>query len=161
MTGRRTKLAVAVASGVMAYVYLVDEDLKDWGSWRSQTADHGKARSLIRDLIARYEPETVVTEDPDRDCAKAGDALKLLQVIAQDARDQAGHHVRIVRNQSDQTKHDEAKSLAARFPAFAPMLPEEPKLFVREERRMILFEALSLAVAADGPPTAAPPDEAA
>ncbi len=145
---RRSVLAVAVASGAASWVYLVDGDLKDWEMWREQTANHAKARSLLRNLMARYEPDTVVTEDPDRNCAKSGNALKLLQVLAQDARDQAPHHVRVVRGRNSQTKYDEAKDLSRRFPALAAYLPDEPKLSKREERRLIIFEALSLALAA-------------
>ena len=149
MRGRSSTLAVAVAAGVLSWVYLVDGELKDWETWRARVADHGKARSKLRELIAAYEPDTVVTEDPDRSCAKAGQSLKLLRVVAQDARDQAAHHVRVVRSASDATKLEKAQNLARRFPPVAPLLPAERKLSRREERRMIVFDALALAVASE------------
>lgn len=145
MKRKQSVLAIAVATDVLAWVYLVDSELKDWCCLRKCVADPPQARNLMRTVIAEYEPDTIVTENPDRCCGKSGRALKLLRVLAQDAADQPGHHVRVVRCQSSATKYEEAKALAEQFPEFAPLLPEKPKLFVRERRRMIVFEALSLA----------------
>ena len=105
MKRKQSVLAIAVATDVLAWVYLVDGELKDRRCWRKCVTDPPQARNLMRIVIANYEPDTIVTENPDRCCSKSGRALKLLRVLAQDAADQPGHHVRVVRCQSSATNH--------------------------------------------------------
>ena len=54
--------------------------------------------------------------------------------------------VSLTREQNQPNKFAEAAALAERFPDLAAWLPRRPKLWEREPRNLVYFEALALAV---------------
>lgn len=143
---RKRVLAVAVASGKMAYVFLIDGKLKDWHHSRAASLSPPKGRSLLRKTAARLEPDLVVSEDPFKPTRKYGGSKEILQALAQELMDGATPHHLVQRDQQFANKYDEAQALAKRFPAIAPWLPETPKIWEAEPVSAIYFEALSMAV---------------
>ena len=146
-TDRKRLLAVAVASGKMAYVFLIDGKLKDWHCSRSASLSPPNGRSLLRNAVARLEPDLVVTEDPFKPTRKYGGSKEILQALAQELIDSATPHHLVQRDQQFANKYEEAQVLAKRFPGIAPWLPGTPKIWEAEPASAIYFEALSMAVA--------------
>jgi hypothetical protein len=144
-TERKRVLAIAVASGKVAYVFLIDGKLKDWHCSRAASLSAPKGRSLFRRAVARFEPSLVVTEDPFKPTRKSGSALQVLNALVQDLTDSATPHRLVQRDQQFANKYDEAQALADRFPAIAPWLPKTPKIWEAEPVSAIYFEALSMA----------------
>jgi hypothetical protein len=147
MTAERKRiLTVAVASGKVAYVFLIDGKLKDWHCSRAASLSAPKGRSLLRRAVARFEPDLVVTEDPFKPTRKFGSSKDVLFALVQELTDSATPHHLVQRDQQFANKYDEARALAKRFPAIAPWLPKTPKIWEAEPVSAIHFEALSMAV---------------
>ena len=144
-TERKRVLAIAAASGKVAYVFLIDGKLKDWHCSRAASLSTPKGRSLLRRAVARFEPSLVVTEDPFKPTRKSGSALQVLNALVQDLTDSATPHHLVRRDQQFANKYDEAQALADRFPAIAPWLPKTPQIWEAEPVSAIYFEALSMA----------------
>ena len=144
-TNRRRLLAVAVASGKMAYVFLIDGKLKDWHCSRAASLSPPKGRSLLRGAVARLEPDLVITEDPFKPTRKYGSSKKNLHALAQELMDSATPHRLVQRDQQFANKYEEAQALAKQFPGIAPWLPKTPKIWEAEPVSAIYFEALSMA----------------
>ncbi|AGI68690.1 hypothetical protein OAN307_c31560 [Octadecabacter antarcticus 307] len=144
-TERKRVLAIAVASGKVAYVFLIDGKLKDWHCSRAASLSAPKGRSLFRRAVARFEPSLVVTEDPFKPTRKSGISLEVLNALVQELTDSATPHHLVQRDQQFANKYHEAQSLAKRFPAIAPWLPKTPKIWEAEPVSAIYFEALSMA----------------
>ena len=145
-TERKRVLAVAVASGKVAYVFLIDGRLKDWHCSRTASLSGPKGRSLLRRSVARFEPDLVVTEDPFKPTRKSGSSKDVLFALVQELTDSATPHHLVQRDQQFANKYDEAQALAKRFPAIAPWLPKTPRIWEAEPVSAIYFEALSMAV---------------
>ena len=145
-TERKRVLAIAVASGKVAYVFLIDGMLKDWHCSRAASLSAPKGRSLLRRAVARFEPSLVVTEDPFKPTRKSGSSLEVLNALVQDLTDSATPHRLVQRDQQFANKYDEAQALTNRFPGIAPWLPKTPKIWEAEPVSAIYFEALSMAV---------------
>jgi hypothetical protein len=143
---RKRVLAVAVASGKMAYVFLIDGKLKDWHCSRAASLSPPKGRSLLRRAVARLEPDLVVSEDPFKPTRKSGSSKDSLYALVQELTDSATPHRLVQRGQQFANKYEEAHVLAKRFPALAPWLPKTPKIWEAEPVSAIYFEALSMAV---------------
>ena len=147
MTAERQRLlSVAVAYGKIAYVFLIDGELKDWQSSKEASLEPARGRSFLRRAVMRLEPDFVVTEDPFGPTRKRGKSRSVLYALTQELTDSAMVHRLIRRDQSFANKYAEARALAERFPAIAPWLPKTPKLWMSEPRNTIYFEALSMAV---------------
>jgi hypothetical protein len=144
-TERKRVLAIAVASGKVAYAFLIDGKLKDWHCSRAASLSAPKGRSLLRRAVARFEPSLVVTEDPFKPTRKSGSSLQVLNALVQDLTDSAIPHRLVQRDQQFANKYDEAQALADRFPAIAPWLPKTPQIWEAEPVSAIYFEALSMA----------------
>ena len=145
-TERKRVLAVAVASGKVAYVFLIDGRLKDWHCSRTASLSGPKGRSLLRRSVARFEPDLVVTEDPFKPTRKSGSSKDVLFALVQELTDSATPHHLVQRDQQFANKYDEARALTKRFPAITPWLPKTPKIWEAEPISAIYFEALSMAV---------------
>ena len=132
-TDRKRLLAVAVASGKMAYVFLIDGQLKDWHCSRAASLSPPKGRSLLRGAVARLEPDFVVTEDPFKPTRKYGSSKETLHALTQELIDSATPHQLVQRDQQFANKYEEAQALAKRFPGIEPWLPKTPKIGTRSK----------------------------
>ena len=143
-TERRRVLSVAVASGKIAYVLLIDGQLKDWRCSRDASLSPPKGRSLLRTAVARFDPDLVITEDPYGPTRKYGKSIEVLNALTQELTDSALPHRLVQRNQDFADKYLEAQALVKRFPPIAPWLPKSPKLWEAEPVNTIYFEALAM-----------------
>jgi hypothetical protein len=146
MTTDRTRvLAVAVASRKIAFVLLINGQLKDWQQSRAAGMSAPKGRSFLRMAVARLKPDLVVIENPYGQTRKYGVSSEILMAMAQDLVDGAVPHRLVRRTQAYANKYAEAAALAERYPEIAPWLPTSPKLWQTEPIETIYFEALALA----------------
>ena len=139
-------LALSVASGFMVAIIMAKGRLMHFQRWQDKAAYPTQARSAFRIVVATYEPDIIVCEDPDRGCRKSGASLKLLRTLAQAADDEASRSVRLPRVFAYRNRYEEAIALCARFPDFERWRPKPWPSHQRAPKELLFFEALAFAV---------------
>lgn len=138
-------LAIAAASGRIAYVYLIGNRLMDWKvSDRASDSEAEAAKSAAR-WIETLQPDVVVTEDTLGAKKKGRRTKEIIASIAEVASRAELLDVAVVREQAYPNKYVEAKALAERYPDLQPWLPYRRLLLDNEHRNTVIFEALALA----------------
>ncbi|MGR3290716.1 MAG: hypothetical protein ACU0C9_05920 [Paracoccaceae bacterium] len=135
---------MAIASGKIACVFLIDGELKDWQCSRAAAKSVTKARSFVRMITATFEPDLVILEDPHGPTRKGGTPRDVLYALAQDADDAGLPSVLVARAQMFANKYEEAQALAKKYPFLKGWIPKEPKIWEGEPIDTIYFEALSM-----------------
>lgn len=138
-------LAVAVNAGVMAFVYLVEGELFDWGLSVKDCREAETAEARVHSWIRFYKPDLIVLEELGPRSRKGKNAEALLGAGRKAAEKARVHSVSIARRYSEPNKYAEAARLAEEFPQLAPWLPPPRRIWEKEPRQIIYFEALSLA----------------
>lgn len=139
-------LSLAVASGFLVVIVLRQGRLDHWQRWQDKTACPPQARSDFRTVVALYQPDIIVCQDPDRRCRKTGASLRLLRTLAQAADDEAVRSIRLPRVYAYRNRYEEATALCARFPEFERWRPQPWASYQRAPKELIFFEALAFAV---------------
>jgi hypothetical protein len=131
------------------------ECLVDWGLRTTAKADNAKSASVIQQLIERFRPDVLALEDWNavgaRRCARVETLLDgiaaeegkrvLVRLIAR-------REIRALGPLSEtSTKYGRACLLADRFPELQAFLPPLRKLWMPEDDRMAIFDAVSFAAA--------------
>lgn len=138
-------LAVAAASGRIAYVYLIGNRLMDWRiSDRASDSEEEAAKSAAR-WIETLQPDVVVTEDTLGAKKKGHHTKEIIAAIAAVAAEAELLDVCVVREQRYPNKYVEARALCERYPDLTPWLPHRRLLLDNEHRNTVIFEALALA----------------
>lgn len=141
-------LAIAVAYGKLAYVFLINDRVKDWEISRAASFSPTKALAFLHAAITRLQPDIVLIEDPSEDTRKAGHSLGIIFALEKELKAQAIPHTCVRRIQNYANKYEEAKVLAERYPIMAAWLPQAPRAWEGEPGSTIYFEALSMHVEA-------------
>ena len=126
--------------------------LIDWGVVQTKHAKHEQGIARVDALIERYEPDTVVTEDPERRPRRSARVRELLKAIRSRRRltrtrwkGYSREQVRRTFHTSRSiTKHLIAEGIAGRFPELASRLPPRRRPWMSEDTRMSIFEAVAL-----------------
>ncbi|MFK5979706.1 MAG: hypothetical protein QM488_12560 [Rhizobiaceae bacterium] len=139
-------MAIAAASGRIGYVVMAEDKLVDWGISRAASRSSKKAHAKAKDWIDQLKPEVVVTEAIGPPSRKHGKTLVIMEAITNAAKDSDVINVTTSKTRSHRDKYQEAKILAKRYPELQTRLAKKPACWLAEPRRMILFEALSLAL---------------
>ena len=139
-------MAIAVATGRIGYVMLADDKLVDWDI--SQVASHSpkRAAAKTKEWVELLKPEVLVTEALGSNRRKRGKTLSLMEAVGQAARESEAITVTIAKVRNHRNKYQEARILAQKYPELRPRLANKPACWLTEPRRMILFEALALAL---------------
>lgn len=145
MAGYRT-LAIAAGTGRIGYVYLEDRKLIDWHISEKAASTIDAAANFAKDCIDIFTPELVVTEAINEKCNKGRDTIALIAAIEQTANDAPVLNAAITKAQAYRNKYEEAKALVDEYPELLSRLVETIFPWKKEPRRMILFEALSMAL---------------
>jgi hypothetical protein len=143
MKGRRV-VGIAVASGRVAYVFLIDDKLYSWGLSRKAAESPEEARRIIQLWVARMRPDVLVVEKITERCRKGEKAKAIVKAIADVAADAPLNVVSVPRRRSHRNKYVEALALADRFSQLQDRLPKKRKVWDSEPRNTTIFEALSL-----------------
>lgn len=145
MAGYRT-LAIAAARGRLGFALLENEQLADWGLSQVAASSTQEAARITNYWLAHMKPEVIVTECIASGCRKRGKTIEILEAINKVATDVPILNVTVSKVQAFQNKYEEARALAKRFPELKPKLAEKPAIWETEPRRMIIFEAVSMAL---------------
>lgn len=144
MTSRRV-LAVAAATGRVAYVYFIDGKPALWGISEKAANSPLLAAHQTAKWLAAYTPDVVVIEEI-RPNSRKGELTKyLLAAIADTAHERKCEVMTVPRVQRFKNKYEEAEALAALFPSLRAWLPERPRIWEAEPRNILIFEAIALA----------------
>jgi hypothetical protein len=158
MTRKRTStdLVLVVFPSTRGFGYAVLEgphSLVDWGV----KSAHGPQKNLeslqkIRELTAFYRPDVVVLEDYEGPGSRRAKRIRtLINLIAAHAGERgmstaffSGAAVRACFGLV--TKRQIAEAIAREFPELEPRMPPVRRIWMSEDRRMGIFDAISLAV---------------
>jgi hypothetical protein len=156
MNAPTRKRALAIDPMPYGFGFVVAEGpdfLLDWGIRHVKVDKNGGSLRLIGDLIERYRPDVIVTEDAEakgsRRCPRVkrllGDVADLAS--AKGIASRAFSRIRARRTFASEgaaTKDKIARAIAARHPELAPRLPPVRKCWMAEDPRMSIFDAASL-----------------
>ena len=137
-------MGVAVSSGKIGFAYLVDGELMDWKLSIEASRSEEAAFQQATKWIGYYELDAVVLESPE-ESRKGELSLALGGAVSRAAVALGVIVVALPRKTKAANKYIEANALALEFPQVAPWLPTKRRLWEKEPRYIILFEALSLA----------------
>lgn len=137
-------LAIAVASGRVAYVYLVGDQLKDWRVSEAAARSSTNAAAALQRWINTLRPDVVVTERLDQTTRKGRRSREIIEAMARTASHNYLLDVSVRRIQQFKSKYEEAADLVTRFPALRAWLPKKRRFYDTEPRNIVLFEALAL-----------------
>ena len=137
-------MSVAASTGRVAYVYLENRVPVRWGMSRHAAANTQNTARIVQSWLDDCRPDLMISQKPETAFGKGARTRDILETIGTLFDNAEGLNVRLTRQQSYQNKYEEAKALAATFPALAHLLPAQPPLWLPEPRNMSYFEALSL-----------------
>ncbi|SDL26538.1 hypothetical protein [Aliiruegeria lutimaris] len=140
-------LAFVAARRRVAYVFLVDGNVRDWRVSEKAAKSSRDAAELTQVWINGFTPDILVTEKIDEDFRKGPRVKAIVRAIANIAAHNYLLDVSVKREQRYRNKYEEAEALAALHPEIAAWLPKKRRFFDHEPRNIVLFEALSLAQA--------------
>lgn len=138
-------LSIAVATGRVAYVYLIGDRLMDWRISDKASESVDEARAAAERWIETLQPEVVVTEQAGAKTRKGDNTRHLIEAVADVAEAAKVLDVRVEREQLYENKYAEAAALAVHYPELLPWVPKKRRFFDNEHRNTVLFEALALA----------------
>jgi hypothetical protein len=157
----RAQLALSVdpTSKGFAFVVLENGLLVDWGVRRVRSNKNHDSVMKLRLLIQRYKPDIVVLEDVHHRSSRRGSRARRL--LGRFAREAHAHGVAVTRVSQEEvqrrlgahpgrqlTKHRIALVLADKFPELWEHLPRVRKIWMAEDERMNIFDALAMAIVA-------------
>jgi hypothetical protein len=139
-------LSVAAATGKVGYVFLTDGKPYDWGVSLKASRSPRLAYKHVTEWIDYYRPQLLITERITSQSRKQEVSRALVNAIMKAAQDANIKWACADRVQTYQNKYVEAEVLVARFPELKAWLPKPRRLWESEPRRIIIFEALSMAL---------------
>lgn len=142
---RAVILAVAVRASRVGYVLLVDGTVKDWRISEGPAEATGAARVAMKKWIDQFDPDVIVLEDHHFATRKADKTRRIIKALYRTAKRSTALVAQVTRVQDYPNKFIEAKALARRFPELKPLVPSPHRIWEREPRNLVCFEALALA----------------
>lgn len=133
--------------------------LVDWGIYQARTKQPEPALGRVAALLHRYSPQLVIIEDIRRPrCRRRERARTLISEISDmaSAADVEVHAVAMegvrehYRNLGAKSKDAVARLVVDRFPELRPILPPRRKNWMREDERMAVFDAITMALVTTG-----------
>ena len=139
-------LAIAVATGRIGYVFLVDGALRDWRLSKKAARNMELAERQTNAWISVLNPHVVVTEAVSRQSIKSEKTRQLIDAVSSIAVERSVLDAKVSKTSAFKNKYEEAEALARRFPEIAAWVPKKPQIWETEPRNTVYFEALSLAL---------------
>lgn len=152
----RSILGVDPTKRGLAFVFFEHGDLIDWGT-RSASRDPADILIALDELVNVHGADLVVLEDPDaKGCQRRARVRQFLRVAIARLRDRNVAMVikprREIRERwktrGASTKQSVASLLAVEFPELRRLVPPPRKVFMDEDERLQIFDALTLVLAA-------------
>ncbi|MDA4846407.1 hypothetical protein [Hoeflea poritis] len=142
---RLVVLAVAVRAGRVARIVFVDGKVKDWRISEGPAEATKAANTAMTKWLERFDPDIVVLENHHTAKRKAHKTRRIIKALYRVAKRSTVLVAQVTRAQDYPNKFVEAKSLAGRFPELKPLVPSRHRIWEREPRNLVCFEALALA----------------
>jgi len=155
-TGQRRILAVFPST--RGFGFAVFEGLSlpiDWGVKLIATDKNTQSLAKIEGLVGTYKPTTIVVEDysgeASRKCERIQhlirDIIELARTKNISTRSYSRAQIRECFSQSGAfTKYEIAQAIATRLPELEPRIPPVREIWMPEDYRMSIFDALALAI---------------
>jgi hypothetical protein len=145
-------LAVDPASRGLGYALLDGPDrLIDWGFRNARERKDAQSIAYLKALMINYTPDILVVEafDPDKNFHRSPRVRNLLNVFASMAPKYGARCERVSRVAvrdvfTCNNKYRIATKLARAFPETKPSCPPERKIWLAEDPRINIFDALAL-----------------
>ncbi|MEM7172291.1 MAG: hypothetical protein AAF530_19135 [Pseudomonadota bacterium] len=142
---------MAVGTGRIGYVFLVDGKLRDWRLSKKASKSPERAAKQAKIWINNLEPDVVVTERIGEHSAKSARTRALIDAITDIDVGRKLLNVKAKRVCSAANKYEEATVLGEQFPEIQAWVPKKPRIWETEPRNTVYFEALALALQVFGP----------
>ena len=147
-------LAVFPSSRGFGYaVFEGPKSLVDWGVKGVRTTQKNfESLRKIRELLAFYRPDVLVLEDYEGPGSRRAKRIQtLINLMAAHAHQEGMATAFFSRGEVRAcfgliAKRQIAEAIARKFPELEPRLPPVRKIWMSEDRRMSMFDAVSLAV---------------
>lgn len=139
-------MAIAVATGRVGYVFLIDGALKLFELSCSASKSPKHATKKVQEWIGYLQPDVIITEKITEQSRKGAETHQLIEAITRIADDAPMNNAEVVRERRFPNKYEEAAAHGERFPEIRPWVPKMPPIWLPEPRNTIYFEALSLAL---------------
>lgn len=130
-------------------------ELLDWGTRYVSHPKDDNSIQKVDQLIERYAPDVLVLEDPigngSKRCLRVQKLIERFHQLGR-ARDlsvfqYSRAQIRLAFSSDNATTKEEiAAAAAVRLPELAPRLPPTRKVWMSEDHRMAIFDAVSLAL---------------
>jgi len=160
---RELHLALAVDPTTKGFAFVVLEDglLVDWGVRHAGSPKNSGSIRKLRILLNQFRPDVLVLEDIRHPSSRRWRRIRYL--IGWFGREARSHHImlrKVTRREVQKqfspysgqlTKYRIAVALADRFPELRERLPRVRKMWMTEDERMSVFDALAMAVVAMNP----------
>jgi LmbE family N-acetylglucosaminyl deacetylase len=137
-------LAVAARTGRLGCIVVDDGDLVIWDTSEKGAGSPRRAAAKLRAWIAEYNPDVLVTENPDAAGRKHGQQVEILQTFLALGQELPLINLVVRRHRRFRNAYEEAADLASQFPDLALMVPKKPPIWGNEPYNLVLFEALVL-----------------
>lgn len=141
----RRVLSVAARSGRLGFVLLTGETLASWGTSEKGAKDIDAALERLHSWVVEYDPDVLITEDPERSHNKGKKQRAIMQAFLSVAKDWSLEHHIAIRQAQVTNLYKDAAEVAKAFPELADQVPEKPPIWTAEPYRLVYFEALVLA----------------
>ena len=139
-------LAIGVATGRIAYVFLVGGKLRDWRLSKKAARSVELAKRQTNTWIKQLSPHVVVTEAVSQHSIKSRKTRQLIDAVTHAAIEKNVLDAKVAKVSAFKNKYEEAEVLGRRFPEIAAWVPKKPRIWETEPRNTVYFEALSLAL---------------
>lgn len=140
----RRVLSVAARSGRLGCVLLDRGRLEGWTTSERGAQTATAAATRLQGWIASFEPDVLVSENPDASCRKGGRQRAILHAFAATGDELPLLNIVVQRRRRFENFYLEAADLVRRFPQLEPDLPVKPPIWKKEPYRLVIFEALAL-----------------
>lgn len=137
-----TVLSIAVASGKIGYVFLIDGELCNWGVVTKASRSTTSAVTKLKSWLDYFEPDLVVMERLTPQTRKSGQTIKNIKAMQEQLQKRTVKLKLVERLHDYANKYDEASALAERFPKAKAWLVPPRKLWEAEHRHTLIWEAL-------------------
>jgi len=137
-------LAVAARCGRLGAVVVDAGDLIIWDTSGKGAKSVNGAVAALKGWIEEFQPDVIVTENPDCAGRKKGRQLRILRAFADVGQEATALNLVIRRERKFENAYEEAAQFAAQFPDLAPLIPAKPPIWGNEPYGLIYFEALAL-----------------
>lgn len=127
-------------------VYLQGKSLKDWRISHKAARNARDGVYVLRRWLAIYEPDIVVCQNPDTAGRKSARNVAILKAMARAIEDEDVLDLLVARRFQYRNIYEEAVVIARRYPALKHKLPNKPRIWETEPRRIIYFEAMAFAL---------------